>query len=344
MRSDLICVLTTVQEPTACARSLSRTLERHHAELIVIGDRKGPTQFDLPGCRFFSIEHQLDLPLKLARLVPEKHYARKNLGYLLAFKAGASRIYETDDDNEPLPHWKPLDRQVEARKASAPRWLNVYRLFTRELIWPRGLPLDQINHPSSTGTIDPAASRITAPIQQGLANGAPDVDAVWRLVMDRDFRFDAGPSVRLPPGTWCPFNSQNTWWWPEAFALMYLPAFCTFRMTDIWRSFVAQRCLWEMGHGLVFHPADVVQLRNVHNLMRDFMDEVPGYEHNERIVGTLQDLKLGAGQQDVAENLVRCYEALIAGKFLPSDEMPLVRAWLDDCNAALPQSQFHSSR
>jgi len=32
--------------------------------------------------------------------------------------------------------------------------------------------------------------------------------------------------------------------------LMYLPIKASFRMTDIYRSFVAQRCLWELGEGV----------------------------------------------------------------------------------------------
>jgi hypothetical protein len=108
-----------------------------------------------------------------------------------------------------------------------------------------------------------------------LADHSPDVDAVWRLVLDRPFCFDKGESLYLAPGTWCPFNSQSTWWWPEAYPLLYLPSFCTFRMTDIWRSFVAQRCLWAVGQGVAFHASEVAQARNQHNLMRDFEDEVP---------------------------------------------------------------------
>ena len=328
---NLTCVMTTIQEPTGCVRTLGSALEQHDGELIVIGDRKGPARFDLPRSRFYSLDQQSKLGFALAPLAPEKHYARKNLGYLLAFQSGAQRIYETDDDNEPKRDWPIRDRQVQASAAPQTRWLNVYRLFTRELIWPRGLPLDRITDAQANPTKPAGAARtVVAPIQQGLADGSPDVDAVWRLVLDRDFQFDAGPSVVLAPGTWCPFNSQNTWWWREAFALMYLPAFCTFRMTDIWRSFVAQRCLWAMGRSLVFHAADVVQLRNEHNLMRDFKDEVPGYEHNDAIARALESLTLPPGAQNVADNLVRCYEALIQGGFIPSDEMPLVRAWVAD--------------
>ena len=174
-----------------------------------------------------------------------------------------------------------------------------------------------------------------APIQQGLADNSPDVDAVWRLVMDRPLTFDEGPSVLLPPGTWCPFNSQSTWWWPSAFPLMYLPSHCSFRMTDIWRSFVAQRCLWELGHGLVFHAAEVVQERNPHDLAKDFELEVPGYLHNASITGALGNLELRPGAGAVADNLIRCYESLVTGGHLPTEELDGVRAWLDDLETVL---------
>src|SRR5262249_28696429 len=142
------------------------------------------------------------------------------------------------------------------------------------------------------------------------------------------------PSVWLPPGTWCPFNSQSTWWWPEAYPLLYLPSFCSFRMTDIWRSFVAQRCLWELGHGLVFHAPEVFQDRNTHNLMRDFKDEVPGYLQNDAIIARLSTLSLAVGRDAVGENLIRCYEALVAGGFIPTEELPLVRGWVEDIRTA----------
>ena len=331
---DFTCVMTTIQEPTGCVLGLSSALSRFNGDMLVMGDRKGPAKFELPGARFYSLAEQQTLPLKLAPLLPVGHYVRKNLGYLLAFRSGVQRIYETDDDNQPLPDWKPLPLETRAASVSAPKWLNVYRLFTQDLIWPRGLPLDRVTDSRTFGNESRGEMQaVTAPIQQGLANGSPDVDAVWRLILDRDFQFNPGPSVVLPPGTWCPFNSQNTWWWPAAYGLMYLPSYCTFRMTDIWRSFVAQRCLWELGHGVVFHAADVFQLRNVHNLMRDFKDEVPGYEQNDAIATCLAELSLRPGAGAVLDNLVRCYEALVESRFFPEGEMPLVRAWVEDCSS-----------
>jgi hypothetical protein len=211
-------------------------------------------------------------------------------------------------------------------------------MFTREHIWPRGFPLERLNDP---GTYELAADAplqsFAAPIQQGLADGSPDVDAVWRLTSDREFEFADAPGVWLPPGTWCPFNSQTTWWWPVAFPLLYLPSYCSFRMTDIWRSFVAQRCLWEIGFGLVFHAPEVYQDRNCHDLLKDFGDEVSGYLNNQRIVNALERLPLRSGESEVCGNLMRCYEALVDLGTIPQKELTLLEAWVADlrsCQAA----------
>jgi hypothetical protein len=327
---ELTAVMTTIQPPTDSVRTLNQHLLVHDAELIVVGDEKGPWEYDLPGCTLLDLNQQRALPHKLARLLPVRHYARKNLGYLEAIAKGSGCIYETDDDNAPLARWTPRTQSCNARMVGNSKWLNVYRLFSDDLIWPRGLPLDRILVASACEETATESDLVLGPIQQGLANGSPDVDAVWRLVLDRDFRFLAAPSVRLRAGTWCPFNSQTTWWWPVAYPLMYLPSFCSFRMTDIWRSFIAQRCLWELDLGIVFHAAEVVQQRNVHNLMRDFKDEVPGYLENDRLVDVLIKLPLLHGAEHLLENIFSCYEALVAAGFFPSEELKLVRAWVED--------------
>ncbi|QIF04480.1 STELLO glycosyltransferase family protein [Roseimicrobium sp. ORNL1] len=332
----LVTVITTIQKPTQCVQELMTHLEKREARAVVIGDKKGPSSFESTQADFYSLEQQSTLPFRLAALLPTGHYARKNLGYLIAFSRSAACIYETDDDNAPLPSWAPRELQVSAQKATSRPWLNVYRLFTEELIWPRGFPLELICSPESYAHDHTLPSeRVIAPIQQGLANGSPDVDAIWRLILDQEFAFKEGPSVWLPPQTYCPFNSQTTWWWPEAYPLMYLPSFCSFRMTDIWRSFVAQRCLWELGYGMVFHGAEVTQLRNEHNLLRDFSDEVSGYLQNDRIVALLNNCKLSPGPDHVADNLRLCYQALINASVIPGSELPLVDAWIEDLKAIL---------
>ncbi len=323
--------MTTIQAPTDCVRRLCGRLMALGIRLLVMGDKKGPWTYDTPGAELVTLTQQGSLPFKLAPLLPKGHYVRKNLGYLLAMREGAHCIYETDDDNAPNSSWHVREEVAVTRRAAAAGWYNVYRLFSEANIWPRGFPLDKVTAPLPDQRLDlMTEAHVTAPIQQGLANGSPDVDAVWRLVLDRDFRFRDGPSVLLPRNTWCPFNSQSTWWRPSAFALMYLPSHCSFRMTDIWRSFIAQRCLWEFAEGMVFHGPEVDQERNVHNLMRDFADEVPGYLQNARIADLLQGLALKPGIAAVVGNLLACYEALIDAEIFPAEERALVGAWAAD--------------
>jgi hypothetical protein len=331
MKEKLVAVLTTIQAPTPSVRKLASRLVAIGAETLVVGDKKGPFEYAVPGTRLLTLDAQLRSPFALARALPVGHYARKNVGYLQAIADGATCVYETDDDNHPDATWAPRSRRTAAAPLQSPGWVNAYACFSRDgdVIWPRGLPLDAVR----TGSVPmPGPARtMDAPIQQGLADGSPDVDAVWRLVLDRDVRFERRPSVVLQPGTWCPFNSQTTWWWEPAFPLLYLPSHCSFRMTDIWRSFVAQRCLWAaLDVGIVFHAPEVEQVRNEHDLMRDFEQEIPGYRGNRRIAQLLERLPLEPGPERVGANLLRCYEALVTEGYVLPQELDLVGRWNAD--------------
>lgn len=331
----LAAIVTTIQAPTDSLRRLAEAVGRVGGRLVVVGDTRTPAEFQLNGADFLSIASQLASGARFALELPTGHYARKNLGYVAAIRTGARVIYESDDDNSPLPAWTLRQETTVAAACRGIGWVNAYRQFTAESIWPRGMPLDAVRGPSAESVSSGGdCVEVRAPIQQGLANGEPDVDAVWRLTMPREVTFGEAPSLLLRPGAWCPFNSQSTWWFPVAYPLLYLPSFCSFRMTDIWRSFVAQRCLWELGLGVVFHGAEVFQTRNTHDLMKDFEQEVPGYLGNRRMAEVLARVPLQSGADRVGTNLARCYEALVGAGFFPEKEMALVVLWLEECLAA----------
>jgi hypothetical protein len=157
------------------------------------------------------------------------------------------------------------------------------------------------------------------------------VDALYRLLLPLPQFFDKDKSVILGRGAWCPFNSQNTTWFKRAFRLMYLPVHCSFRMTDIWRSFVAQRIAWENGWQVSFHSPTVSQDRNEHNLLSDFEQEIPGYLLNQTIANALDSLSLASGEDLIASNMLRCYESLISLGAVGSGELDLLSRWLTDC-------------
>jgi len=327
-------VITTIAQPTKSVLDLAEKI-KGIGGLIVIGDKKGPETFSVPGTQFYSLEQQLKLRFELAVLLPTGHYSRKNLGYLIAMQKGEECIYETDDDNAPNEFWHLREKKTKALIAEKSPWVNAYRHFSNENIWPRGFLLDRITNAESMPNHNGNLYELIAPIQQGLADVSPDVDAIWRLTQDREFYFERKDSIALQQGSWCPFNTQSTWWWKEAFPLLYLPSYCSFRMTDIWKSFIAQRCLWEMGCKVVFHAAEVNQERNFHNLMKDFEAEVPGYTQNEKLTVVLEDAKLLPGKDNVLRNLAICYESLVANNFLPKEELELVKAWVSDVEKLL---------
>jgi hypothetical protein len=334
-------VITTIQEPTGAVVRLVQRLAEHRGLLVVAGDKRGPSHFKSPDFAkgshidFLSLAVQEAGEFQLGRKLPVGHYSRKNVGYLHAIASGVDVLYETDDDNAPLDDWQARSEHVSDTRyvaASGSRWVNAYRYFTDELIWPRGFPLSEIHSSPPKATM--MVSSLRSPIQHGLANGSPDVDAVWRLVFDRMFEFSNAASVVLGPGNWCPFNTQSTWWWPVAYPLLYLPSYCSFRMCDIWKSFIAQRCLWELNCGIAFHAPEVFQDRNQHDTMNDFAQEVPGYTRNAEIGGILSRVELSAHETGVTNNLRACYMALVNAGIFPSAELELLEVWLRDFRVA----------
>jgi len=323
-------IVTSIAAPNLVLKTLALGCSQKNYHFIVIGDSKSPPDFHIDGCEFYSLQRQKELGFKFPQLCPTKHYARKNIGYLIAIASGASVIIETDDDNIPYDDfWKPRCLSQSTAIVEKPGWFNVYRYFTDANIWPRGLALDHI-HDTLPAYESLVTSNMDCPIQQGLADDNPDVDAVYRLTAPGPQKFRKDRRVFLAPNTWCPFNSQNTTWFPQAFGLMYLPAYSSFRMTDIWRSFIAQRIAWANGWGILFHEPTVRQERNVHNLMKDFEDEIPGYLHNSEICSQLYSLSLKAGAANVTANVRRAYEKIVQMSLLDSRELDLVDAWIED--------------
>jgi len=307
------CVLTTINKPT---KAIEVLYEKFGERLIVVGDGKTPI-WNYRTATYLNP----DMP-------PHNHYSRKMLGYLHAIRKGADLIYDTDDDNIPNKEWGLRFKETKASKSIGEGWFNAYEPMTKTAIWPRGFPLSKIK---SSGQMFGEKEKVVSSIQQGLSDGEPDVDAIYRMVFSHKNEFKYERSIYLEKNTWCTINSQSTWWFPEAYAFLYLPINCTFRCTDIYRGLVAQRCLWTLGQGVTFHsPSEVFQDRNEHDLMKDFIDEVPMYLNVEKIAILLQGLQLEGSPTD---NLITCYQELIKHDIFPAEEIISVRAWVKDFNS-----------
>jgi len=335
MNREISLVITTINPPNEVLKTWARECGTREIHFIVIGDQRTPTDFSIEGCDFVDIGHQAELGFSLISWLPLNHYSRKNLGYLRAIRAGSKVIMETDDDNFPKSVFfdlRPARRIVNTFQEEG--WMNVYRYFGNGLIWPRGYPLELIMEPGPE-TEQFREELAFCPIHQGMADGSADVDAIFRLTRTEPVLFDRQPDLALGKNVWCPFNSQNTIWAKPSFMLMYLPSTCSFRMTDIWRSFIAQRVAWTCDWNVLFHESSVIQQRNPHRLMQDFRDEIPGYLNNLRIAEMLTDLELEKGAQHIPANLLKCYEAFVSMGLMEHDELKMVSAWIADVNNSL---------
>lgn len=324
-------VITSIFPPTAAVQTFAG---RAGDRLIVVGDRKTPPGWNLPPAEYLSPKAQIESGGALAARLPWNHYCRKMLGYLRAVRRGADVIYDTDDDNAPKSEWTipPFDGTFQ-RTADGLGFVNVYRSFVDAPIWPRGFPLRSIRDPKTILTpADISDTPSTVGVWQHLADGDPDVDAIYRLVDGAPCIFRDRPPLVLGTGTVCPFNSQATAFRRPLFPLLYLPASVTFRFTDILRGLVAQPIMWAAGYHLGFTTANVVQERNAHDYLHDFESEIPVYLHADVIPG-LVGAAIRPGVS-VGGNLLAAYEALHQAGLVDTDEPARVEAWLEDLDAA----------
>src|SRR5574340_50640 len=303
-----------------------RTYAESSHPLIVVGDRKTPRdwpQFEMSKNRYIPIEQHGCF--EVGRMMPENHYARKNVGYVSAMIDNPDVIFDTDDDNAPNGHWREPPAWECERCISIDAPYNAYKNFTAQSIWPRGFPLDLASYPL---ILEPIERHMRVGIWQMLANRSPDVDAVWRLMGDIPIEFALGEAFALDMGTWCPTNSQSTFWHKDVFPLLYLPSTVSSRFCDILRGYVAQRIMWSEDPYVGWGGPIVHQDRNPHNLTHDFWDEAFMYTHVWDVLRTLD--KVDLSNMRIEQKLWRCYHDLLDAGIVKRRELVVLDAWMCD--------------
>lgn len=327
MENKKVLVITSIFEPTEAVKKFA---EVDGWQLVVVGDKKTPTDWQHEGVTYLGPEDQEKLGYHILQHLPWNHYCRKMVGYLYAMSQGADIIADSDDDNIPMDNWPSLPDNTALRPClSGQKFVNIYKQFTDAPVWPRGFPLPLLTSKDEP-TLGTTSENDKVGVWQFLANEDPDVDAIYRLVDNTPIYFKESDPIVLAKGTVCPFNSQNTFFHKQFFPLLYLPAYVTFRFTDILRGLAAQPLLWSEGYNLGFGQATVVQKRNPHDYLRDFESEIPVYLYSEQVIDIANETLAEATAGSLPEKLQAVYKSLLEAGIVTSEELQLLHAWCKD--------------
>ena len=348
-------VVTTINAPAAAIEAVA---DAPGWCLVVVGDAATPDKdFEMlarakKSVEYLSLTDQRALPFETIGMTPEKSFGRKNIGYLFAAWCGAELIFDFDDDNVPLspaalddPEMQVADG-VAAIQGQSAATCNPYAWFGAPYSWPRGLPLESINGAKcGLSQTEITGRQLQLGVIQSLANHDPDVDAIYRLgpraALPLPFLFTP-PMPRqllvLTGGVVAPFNAQATWWRAAAFAGLMLPTTVHGRVSDIWRSYVAQRAMHCAHLKLAFAAPAVEQIRNAHSYLADYMAERPLYEQAGALVRALAAVPCA---DSLAATVADAYVALYDQGFVEREDVETVGAFLRDLarTRVLPPSQ-----
>ena len=313
--SKTIVITSTINVPTFL-RGLCENATLHNMDdfsIMVIGDVKTPEE-SRQYCNGLSREFEVEIKyldikdqekafqdyMPLWNIIPLNNNVRKMIGTFLAYMEGCERVIMVDDDNYAtgnnfIGYHNIAGTTTEMDLIQSPSgWYNICESMiekNRIPFYPRGYPWGQ-------RFLNPALNKEKKKkrivVNGGLVLKHPDIDAVSRLfwpieVIAIDSDFD--PYFGLSPGTWAPFNDQNTAICRELIPVYYKPP-AGLRNADIWTSYIIARLAEHMGDVISFGQPLVRQIRNHHDLREDYRQEESHNRATDQFVSILRGINL----------------------------------------------------
>lgn len=360
MPSWCIVVIADTKTPGNYVNLLAKVREKN-VNTTVTKESLRTTNDSLDNVFFFSVEkqkewEQTDGPLgEFTRNLPWKHFSRKNLGFLFSILHGAEVVFDFDDDNYiklDAKNGKPMNIFPETNVDNGKRTLfNVSvvsigihafnhhiimhpSIIVNETSWARGFPLDLIRNKNTHGRIayqtDVHLKSRTEEIGviQYLADGDPDIDAIHRLSKPLPMTFNFGEAahpVIVPKHAYAPYNAQATIHTKNALWATLLPATVPGRVSDIWRSFLAQCIFADAGLRLVFAPPKISQKRNYHNYLADFEAEQDLFTKSGKLLEFL--MKWDTAADSIPKRVERLWIDLYERGYIEHEDVLSVQLW-----------------
>jgi hypothetical protein len=268
---------------------------------LVVADKATPESLQLATENYSNVDlltvsqQETLRTISFVDKIPWNHFGRKNIGYLYAVRNGAEQIWDFDDDNlllRPVPDYQQNPSVLTYLPYSSSHLLNLYPTMgaSESPSWPRGFPLLKIKSNDSVPYLSlPMKIRSKSiGVIQSLANGDPDVDAIFRMTGNIPFEFSGEHLFLLPKSKFMPLNAQATLFYRNSFWMLFLPVSVHGRVSDIWRSYFSIKLNEWSSSEILFSPPLVRQNRNPHNYMADFSSELDLYTKAEPLASWLQ--------------------------------------------------------
>ena len=302
---------------------------------------------------------------QFTEMMPFKSFARKNIGYLFAINHGAQVIYDFDDDNVlvPLEDGETIpppfhhddnngaDRTIllksvveKEETATFTTAFNPYIYMgpSHKNSWPRGFPIDKL---ADNFEIDVEKSEIqvgdlplsSIGVIQSLCNGDPDTDAVFRMTRKDSTKFTFDRSVQsmpllVPFNAYSPYNAQATTHLYNAFWGLYLPITVPGRVTDIWRSYITQRIMKDIGLHVLYTPPIVNHNRSAHDYLSDLAAERDLYDKTTKLLDYIDSWSSDA--DTLPERILALWVGLYEHDYLGEQDVHAAREWLNALTAS----------
>jgi hypothetical protein len=316
MSVETAIVTTTINIPELLKKYGENARRHGHSDLkfIVIGDRKSPAETrafcdsiakDWFSCEYLDIEDQRVYLQRFPELGEHLIFdspSRRNIGILKAFEDRARVMITIDDDNLILNQDFVRCHGVVGTTPELPvyestsGWFNVCSLLVEDHNTPfyhRGFPMG-MRWRESEAFLNQATSARRVVANAGFWLDDPDIDAVSRMnrvLAVRGLRHPHMPTIALEPGTWSPFNSQNTALMRDAIPAYFLSPY-TGRYDDIWGSYVINRIAQHLGDAISFGEPVVRQKRNIHDPWNDVDRERNGMILTDAFTTALRGIPL----------------------------------------------------
>jgi hypothetical protein len=283
------------------------------------------------------------VPLKDGETIPPPFHFNDDLGFdrsvLLKFIKSEEQDDETIVTTNAGNGTRPEEEAKETKLQRPALAFNPYPIMvgaSHKDSWPRGFPIDQLQknfvgwHLQKSAVGDIKYSSIG--VIQSLCNGDPDNDAVFCLTQ-RDathFTFDRSKRrlpLLIPSSAYSPYNAQATTHLYNAFWGLYLPITVPGRVTDIWRSYITQRIMKDIGLHVLYTPPIVNHECSAHDYLSDFVAERDLYDKTTKLLEFLDGWASNA--ETLSERIFDLWICLYERDYIGLHDVKAVKEWLN---------------